>query len=170
MRGKQYRGCAQRSFKNALINMLEKNYGLLGSRRVLALIVEDVKELIKTFYPPEKHLCNGWIVYTATRATDLKIRPGFSAGDHELVTISWPLLTDDDLAEMASLPSGKVGKTKKKNLDKKRILRLLEHGLEAEKGPLLLTLADLGLMTGISPQIITKYLKDLRLLWILLEV
>ncbi len=162
MRGQPYQGCAQRTFKNALINMLEKSYGILGSRRVLALMVEDVEKLIENFYPPEKHLRNGWIVYTATRATNIKVRPGFRAGDHELATISWPLLTDDDVAEMASLPSGEAGKMKKQKLDKKRVLRLLEHGLKSEKGPLLLTLADISLMTGIVLPILSKHIQELR--------
>ena len=36
--GRAYHGCAQRTFEQALIGMLEKDYGLLGSRRVLELL------------------------------------------------------------------------------------------------------------------------------------
>jgi hypothetical protein len=162
MRGTKYQGCAQRTFKNALINMLEKNYGLLGSRRVLSLLAEDVEALIEEFYPSAKHLSSGWMLYTATLATDTKVRPGFRAGDHELDTIAWPLLTIEDVDEMAALPSGRAGQKAKKELQKKRLLRLVEHGLQHEKGPLLLTLADLSLMTGITTNRLSRYLQELR--------
>ena len=162
MSGQAYAGAAQRTFKSALVNLLEKSYGLLGSRRVLTLMAEDVEKLVKQFYPPEKHLKSGWIVYTATRAADIKVRPGFRASDHDLVTISWPLLTESDITERVALPSGEAGKVKKRELEKKRVLRLIEHGLNAKAGPLLLTLADLNLMTGIAMPILSKYLQELR--------
>lgn len=162
MTNKNYQGCTQRTFKNALINMLEKNYGLLGSRRVLSLLVDDVEDLIDEFYPAAEHLKSGWMVYTATLATDTRIYPGFRAGDHELVTIAWPLLTVEDLEDMSALPAGKAGQQAKRELRKKRVLRLVEHGLDHKKGPLLLTLIDLSLMIGVCDSTISGYLQELR--------
>ena len=91
--GRAYHGCTQRTFKQALIGMLEKDYGLLGSRRVLELLATDVEALAKQFYPQPEYLANGWLVFTGTLATDTKVHPGYRAGEHELVTISWPLIT-----------------------------------------------------------------------------
>jgi hypothetical protein len=160
--GQAYQGCTQRTFKHALIGMLEKNYGLLHSRRVLELLAADTQALVEQFYPQPERLAAGWLVFTGTLATDSKVPPGFGAGDHELVTIAWPLLTPEDIETRANLPTGKAGRRAKRELYKRRLLRLVEHGLKHPKGPVLLTLADLGLMSGLSTVKVSKYLSELR--------
>ena len=56
MNGQAFQGCGQRTFRQALISMLEKDYRLLGSRRVLALLAEDIESMVNEFYPQPKHL------------------------------------------------------------------------------------------------------------------
>ena len=160
--GQAYHGCTQRTFKQALIGMLEKDYGLLGSRRVLELLATDVEALAKQFYPQPEYLANGWLVFTGTLATDTKVHPGYRAGEHELVTISWPLITSQDIETLSNLPTGEAGRKAKRKLYKQRLLRLVEHGLNHSEGPVLLTLADLSLMTGLSTVKVSKYLSELR--------
>ena len=160
--GRAYHGCTQRTFKQALIGMLEKDYGLLGSRRVLELLATDVEALAKQFYPQPEYLANGWLVFTGTLATDTKVHPGYRAGEHELVTISWPLITSEDIETLSNLPTGEAGRKAKRKLYKQRLLRLVEHGLNHSEGPVLLTLADLSLMTGLSTVKVSKYLSELR--------
>ena len=160
--GRAYHGCTQRTFKQALIGMLEKDYGLLGSRRVLELLATDVEALAKQFYPQPEYLANGWLVFTGTLATDTKVHPGYRAGEHELVTISWPLITSEDIESLSNLPTGEAGRKAKRKLYKQRLLRLVEHGLNHSEGPVLLTLADLSLMTGLSTVKVSKYLGELR--------
>ena len=160
--GRAYHGCAQRTFEQALTGMLEKDYGLLGSRRVLELLATDVEALAEQFYPQPERLANGWLVFTGTLATDTKVHPGYRAGDHELVTISWPLITSEDIEILSNLPSGEAGRKAKHELHKQRLLRLVEHGLDHPEGPVLLTLADLSLMTGLSTVRVSKHLNELR--------
>lgn len=160
--GQAYHGCARRTFDQALIGMLEKDYGLLGSRRVLELLATDVEALTKQFYPQPEYLANGWLVFTGTLATDTKVHPGYRAGEHELVTISWPLITSEDIETLSNLPTGEAGRKAKRELYKRRLLRLVEHGLDHPEGPVLLTLADLSLMTGLSTVRVSKHLDELR--------
>jgi len=160
--GRAYHGCAQRTFGQALIGMLEKDYGLLGSRRVLELLATDIESLVEQFYPQPNRLAHGWLVFTATLATDTKVRPGYRAGDHELVTISWPLVAPEDIETLCTLPPGEAGRKAKRKLYKRRLLRLVEHGLDHPRGPVLVTLADLSLMTGLSTVKVSKYLNELR--------
>ena len=44
-----YVGTARRTFQQALIHLLETDYGLLGSRRVLNLVAEDIQQLVDEF-------------------------------------------------------------------------------------------------------------------------
>ena len=153
MSGQAYQGCGQRTFRQALIGMLEKSYRLLGSRRVLALLAKDIESMINEFYPQPQHLSSGWLVFTATRASEIKTYPGYEAGEHELATLSWPLITAEDIQTLCQLPAGKAGRKAKDDLLKRRLLRLVEHGLDAPQGAVLLTLADLSLTlqeTGFS--------------------
>lgn len=160
--GQAYQGCTHRTFKHALIGMLEKHYGLLHSRRVLTLLATDTQALVEQFYPQPERLAAGWLVFTGTLATDTKVPPGFGAGDHELVTIAWPLLLPEDIETRATLPPGQAGRRAKQELHKRRLLRLVEHGLTHAQGPVLLTLADLGLMLGLSTVKVSQYLRELR--------
>jgi len=160
--GQAYHGCTQRTFKQALVGMLEKDYGLLGSRRVLELLAADVESIVEQCYPRPEHLANGWLVFTGTLATDTKVRPGYRAGDHELVTISWPLITSEDIETLSNLPTGEARRKAKHELYKQRLLRLVKHGLDHPEGPVLLTLADLSLMTGLSTVEVSKHLNELR--------
>ena len=59
-----------------MLRLLEKGYGLLGSRRVLALLTKDVQELVQEFYPPTDRLSSGWMVFTGTKASGGRARPG----------------------------------------------------------------------------------------------
>jgi hypothetical protein len=162
MSGQAYQGCGQRTFRQALIGMLEKSYRLLGSRRVLALLAKDIESMINEFYPQPKHLSSGWLVFTATRASEVTTYPGYEAGEHELATLSWPLITAEDIQTLCQLPAGKAGRKAKDDLFKRRLLRLVEHGLDAPQGAVLLTLADLSLMTGLSTVQVSQYLTELR--------
>jgi len=142
--------------------MLEKDYRLLGSRRVLALLAEDIESMVNEFYPQPQHLSSGWLVFTGTHASEVKTHPGYEAGEHELTTLSWPLITSEDIQTLSQLPTGKAGHKAKDDLFKRRLLRLIEHGLEAPQGTVLLTLADLSLMTGLSTVHVSHYLAELR--------
>jgi hypothetical protein len=157
-----YQGCAQRTLRQALIHLLEHQYGLLGSRRVLELLADDTEALIAQHYPPPERLTSGWMVFTATRANGTRPPMGGRAGDYDLITLSWPVITPDDLETLRTLPSGKAGQQVRKHLCKQRIQRLIEHGLSHPDGPALLTQADLSLMVGITPGHVCRHLQELR--------
>jgi hypothetical protein len=50
-----YASIAKRNFESAMMHMLEKEYGLLGGRRILGLLVEDTLALMEEFYPAMEH-------------------------------------------------------------------------------------------------------------------
>lgn len=49
-----YAGTLQRSFKQAVIHLLETQYALLGSGRVLGLLADDLQQLAEQFHPPDR--------------------------------------------------------------------------------------------------------------------
>jgi hypothetical protein len=157
-----YVGTAKRTFGQAIVHLLENNYGILGSRGVLELIAQDVADLAEQFFPEQQHLRPGWMVFTGVKATGHKAYPGQSGADHELVTLHWPVLTDDDLQALSTMPPGRLGREARRMLLRTRLARLVEYGWQHPEGPVLLTLADLGVMLRLTTVEVSQLLKEAR--------
>jgi predicted transcriptional regulator len=159
MRVHPYQGGTKRTFQQALIQRLESDYGLLGSRRVLAMLAEDIQTLVDEFYPAPQRLSSGWIVFTGTKANGKKPHPRQSAGKFELVTTEWPLLTPNDLKELAKLPETRLAREK---FNQRRLVRLIEYGQNHPRGPVLLTLSDLATLLGLTTAEVSKLIRQAR--------
>lgn len=150
MSAKSYVGTSDRTFSAAVTHLLESQYGLLGSRRVLDLLACDLQALAEQFYPAPDHVPSGWMVFTGTKATGSKAFPGKTAVDYELVTLAWPVLVAQDLQRLAALPKGRPGSQARAVLLQERLVRIIEHGQHHAQGPVLLTTADLSCMLNVS--------------------
>lgn len=162
MSSQAYVGTTKRTFQQAVRHLLETDYGLLGSRRVLELLASDLQRLVDQFYPPPERLSSGWMVFTGTRASGSKAHPGQSAGDHELVTLAWPVLLPEDIQELARRPAGSEGKKARQAWLQRRLMRIVEYGWQHPEGPVLLTLADLSAMLGLSTVQVSQLLAEAR--------
>ena len=157
-----YVGTAKRTFGQAIVHLLENRYSILGSRGVLELIAQDVTDLAEQFFPEQEYVRPGWMVFTGVKATGHKAYPGQSGADHELVTLHWPVLTDDDRQALSTLPPGQAGRQARRTLLRTRIARIVEYGWQHPEGPVLLTLADLGVMLGLTTVQVSQLLKEAR--------
>lgn len=162
MKGQAYVGTAKRTFEQALCNLLATGYGILGSRRVLEMVGKDVQKLVDQFYPAQERLRPGWMVFTGTKAEGPKAYPGQEAGDHQLVTIAWPVLVPGDVEVIVNAPPGQGGKDVHRQLLKARLVRLVQHGWNHPLGPVVLTQADLSLMLGVDYLLIGQLLAEAR--------
>lgn len=157
-----YVGTAKRTFQEAVRHLLETDYGLLGSRRVLRLLAEDLQRLVEAFYPAPERLSSGWMLFTGVKASGSKARPGQSASDHELVTLAWPVLLPEDLQALANLPPGAERRQARQAWFQQRLVRLIEYGWQHPQGPALLTLADLSAMLGLDTVQVSQLLTEAR--------
>jgi len=154
-----YVGTSKRTFQQALIHLLESDYRLVGSRRVLEVLAQDVQRLVDEFYPAPERLSGGWLVFTGTKATDTKAYPGQSASDHELVTLAWPVLLPEDIQQLASQPETQATR---RQWFQARLVRVIEYGRAHPDGPVLLTLADLAAMFGLTTVQVSQLLAEAR--------
>ena len=143
-------------------HLLQTDYGLLGSTRVLDLLAQDLQALVNQFYPPPERVPSGWMVFTGTKASGSKPHPGQAASEHELVTLAWPVLLPEDLQRLSTLPTGTAGAQARQGWLQQRLVRLVEHGWQAPQGPVLLTLADLGAMLNLSTVQVSQLLSAAR--------
>lgn len=159
MSNQAYLGMTKRTFEQALVQLLESDYGLMGSRRVLELLAQDVQQLVEQFYPTPQRLRSGWMILTGTKATGPKAYPGQSAGDHQLVTLAWPVLLPEDVAQLARQPERKDNR---QSWFQQRLVRIVEYGWNHPEGPVLLTLADLAAMVGLTTAKVSQLLRQAR--------
>ena len=157
-----YIGVSRRTFQQAIVHLLETEYGFINSPRVLAMLAEDIQQLAKQFFPADVSVHPGWLVFTGTKATGPKAHPARTAGDYTLVTISWPVLLPEDSLALAKMPPGRAGSKQRDALFKQRLQRIIEHGEQHPDGPVLLTLTDLALMLGCNNSQVSVRLKELR--------
>jgi hypothetical protein len=155
-------GTAHRTFQAGVVHLLETEYGMLGSRRVLDLLARDLQTLAEQFYPATEHVPSGWLVFTGTKACGHKAHPGQSAADYELVTLAWPVLLAEDLHGLARVPPGPPGAQVRSALLQHRLVRIIEYGAQHPAGPVLLTQADLAAMLSVSTTRVSELLTEAR--------
>ncbi len=159
MSNQAYVGMTKRNFEQALIHLLENGYGLLGSRRVIQMLSEDVQRLVEQFYPAPQRLSSGWMILTGTKATGHKAHPGQSAAEHKLVTLAWPVLLPEDVEQLAAQPDTIQYR---RLWFRQRLVRLVEYGCNHADGPVLLTQADLAALTGLERTLVGQLLREAR--------
>jgi hypothetical protein len=159
MSNQAYVGMTKRTFEQALIQLLENEYALVGSRRVLTLLAQDVQQLVDQFYPAPQRLSSGWMVLTGTKAEGHKAHPGQSAAEHQLVTLAWPVLLPEDIEQLAGQADTQQNR---RDWFQQRLVRLVEHGWHHPDGPVLLTQADLASMTGLDRKLVGQLLQEAR--------
>lgn len=159
MSNKNYVGATQRTFRHALPHLLATEYGLLGSQRILQVLVEDIQALVTAFHPTPAYLAQGWMLYPGTRATGPKAYPGQTAAQHDLVMVAWPVCLPEEATHLATAPATRQAH---QALVQQRLVRLVEYGWAQTPIPLLLSLADLALMTGQDSGTVSKLLQAAR--------
>jgi hypothetical protein len=154
-----YASIEKRTFESALIHLLETEYGLLGGRRILALLAEDVRELVDEFYPTTERASSGTLVWTCTADEGKKAITGKRTEEYKTATVLLPLVTKEDLRERTDKKVAAAGKKRAaaRNRDKRRVARLLKAA-EAQGG--LLTIAELSVILNKSYELTRKYIRE----------
>jgi hypothetical protein len=94
----RYATVGKRDFRAALEYLLETDFKLVGSHRVIRLIAEAVVELQRQFYPAWEQLEPGMILWATTKAGDqAKVSWGKRAESYGIQMVRLPLVTKDEI-------------------------------------------------------------------------
>lgn len=93
----RYESIPKRSYRNGIIRLLEEEFKIVGSHKVIELIADSLVELHKEYYPDIEKLSHGNIVWRTTKATHHKPSYGTRSEDYEVKTVILPLVTDEDI-------------------------------------------------------------------------
>ncbi|UCG50799.1 MAG: DUF1670 domain-containing protein [Candidatus Latescibacterota bacterium] len=135
----RYKTVGRRDFASAVEHMLETEFKLVGSHRVIRMMVERIMELHREFFPETKHQSPGTILWATTKAGEgSKVSWGKRAEEYGVQMVRLPLVTK---AEIESRMVGGSGRDPKQNRRKEfrrdmaTAVRLLQSA--AEQGGLL---------------------------------
>ena len=155
----RYSSIPKRSFRNSIIKMLEEEFKIVGSHKVISLIAEEVIRLHKEFYPNIEEKTNGSIVWRTTTANCKKPSYGTKVEDYEVKTVILPLVTAEDVENRIKSHYG----IRKNNYEKQteRDIRVMARLLKSayEQGGLL-SGAELSVLMNRSLGTIGRYLKQ----------
>jgi hypothetical protein len=95
----RYATVGRRDFRAALEYLLETEFKLVGSHRVIRLIAEAVVELQRQFYPDTERLEPGTVLWATTKAGEQsRVGWGKRAESYGIQLVQLPLVTKDDIA------------------------------------------------------------------------
>lgn len=155
----RYESIPKRNFKNAIIKLCEDHYKILGSRKVLQMLADDIEELHQEFYPELEKRGLGWIVWRTTGAESKKPSYGKRAEDYQVKTVLLPLITEEDVeARLVGQPAKSDGQfIKQQERDIKVMARLIKSAYE-QGG--ILSGAELSVLLNRSLTTIGRYMKQ----------
>lgn len=154
----RYESINKRNFRSALINLLESEYKILGSRKILSMLAEDIEQLHSEFYPSRNEVGVGDIVFRTTKDDGQRPNYGKKTEDYNSVTVVLPLVTEEDVENRIYYRNGNKN-SNYKHCQKREIqtmIRLLESA--KEQGGLL-SGAELSVLLNRGLNTIQKYLK-----------
>jgi hypothetical protein len=139
-----YASIGKRTFASALIHLLETEYRLLGGRRILALLAEDVAKLVQEFYPDTQKAPSGTLVWSCTADEGRKAQPGKRTEEYKTITVLLPLVTAADAqAYHAPRPAQGTARAAAEARNQAHLVRIVKAA--ASQGGLL-TLVELSLI------------------------
>jgi hypothetical protein len=157
----RYESINKRNFRSALICMLENEYKMLGSRKILEMLADDIEALRREFYPEVDRVGFGEIVFRTTKDDGQRQSYGKKAEDYNSITVILPLITREDIEGRVYYKKGDRNSNYKHReaRDIETMVRLIKSS-KAQGG--LLSGAEVSVLMNRSLTTIQKYLNAYR--------
>jgi hypothetical protein len=152
----RYESIPKRSYFNSIVKLLEDEYKIVGSKKVIMMIATDIEQLHKEFYPEIEKRSFGQIVWQTTAATEKKPGYGKKSEDYKVKTVILPLIEKEDIENRIRGYYGKGKYEKQIQRDIKIMARLLKSAYD-QGG--LLSGAELSVLLNRSLNAISRYIK-----------
>lgn len=154
----RYESIPKRDFKTALIRLLETEYKVLGSRRILVMLADDIEQLHQEYFPQRNRLQAGDVVWQTTKDDGQRPSYGKKTEDYAVQTVILPLIRKEDVERRIYFKKGDRNSNyrHREARDIETMVRLLK-GAKAQGG--LLSGAELSVLMNRTLGTIGKYLK-----------
>ncbi|MFH1525242.1 MAG: DUF1670 domain-containing protein [Bacteroidota bacterium] len=152
----RYESINKRNFRSAIINLLENEYKIMGSRKILQILADDIENLHREYYPLRNQVGFGEIVFTTTKDDGQRQSYGKKTEDYGTTTVVLPLITKDVERRIYYKKGDRNSNYKHREArDIETMVRLLKSA-KSQGG--LLSGAELSVLVNRSLSTIRKYL------------
>lgn len=156
--GDRFESVAKRGFKSALIRLLEQEYKVLGSRRIILMLADDLEQLHQEYFPERNRLQFGDLVWQTTKDDGQRQSYGKKTEDYAVQTVILPLVRTEDIEQRIFYRRGM--KNEKWRRIEEREMEQLERLVKSAKSQGgLLSGAEVALMMNLSLGTVGKYLR-----------
>jgi len=154
----RYESITKRDFKTALVRLLESEYKVIGSHRVLLMLADDIEQLHQEYYPQQSRLHGGDVVWQTTKDDGQRPNYGKKTESYGVQTVILPLIRDEDVERRIFFKKGDRNSNYRHRevRDIELMVRLLKSA--KEQGGLL-SGAELSVLMNRSLTTVGKYLK-----------
>lgn len=155
----RYESVQKRGFRSALIRLLETEYKLIGSHRVLSTLADDIEQLQREYFPPQRRIKAGVIAWVTTKKTVKKPSWGKKTEDYDTVMVYLPLWTEEDLNSLVYIRAGTRNSNYMINRDRdiNRMVRLINSTWEQDG---MLSQAEVCILLNRSLSTVMKYVEE----------
>jgi hypothetical protein len=156
--GDRFESAAKRNFKTALIRLLEQEYKVLGSRRILVMLADDLEQLHQEYFPERNRLQFGDLVWQTTKDDGQRQNYGKKTEDYAVQTVILPLVRKEDIEQRIFYHRG-VKNEKWQRAEERQMEQLVRVVKSARSQEGLLSGAEVALMMNLSLTTVGKYLR-----------
>lgn len=149
----------KRNFRNSLIKLLEDEYKLLGSRKILEMLADDIEDLHREFHHGKNEVGIGEVLWRVTKDDGQRQSYGKKAEDYAMITVKLPLFTEEDIEQRIYYKKGDKNSNYRhqRHRDTMMMVRLVKS--TKDQGGLL-SGADLSLLSNRSLTTIRRCLSE----------
>jgi len=97
MSGGPFDNLDRKTFKQAVIELLETEYKLVGSHKIIELMAEDITQLQYKYYPRKQELSFGKLRWVTTSRENGKPSLGQKLEEYKQKIVDLPYITEEDI-------------------------------------------------------------------------
>lgn len=155
----RYESIPKRDFQTAVIRLLEREYKIIGSHRILEMLAEDLMQLHQEYYPLKDRAQMGDIIWQTTKDDGQRQSYGKKTESYAVQTVILPLVRNEDIDRRITQKQGKKNENYvlETERDREQLVRLLKSA-KAQGG--LLSGAELSVLMNRSLTTIGRLLKE----------
>jgi len=154
----RFESVAKRDFKTALIRLLEQEYKVLGSRRIILMLADDLEQLHQEYFPERNRLQFGDLVWQTTKDDGQRQSYGKKTEDYAVQTVILPLIRKEDVEQRILYRRGEKNEKWQRNEDR-TMVQLVRVVKSAKSQGGLLSGAEVALLLNMSLTTLGRYLR-----------
>jgi hypothetical protein len=154
----RFESIAKRDFKTALIRLLEQEYKVLGSRRIILMLADDLEQPHQEYFPERNRLQFGDLVWQTTKDDGQRQSYGKKTEDYAVQTVILPLVRKEDIEKRIFYRRGERNHTWQ-HTEERKLVQLERVVKSARSQGGLLSGAEVALLLNLSLTTLGRYLR-----------